>query len=77
MTPYRPGTQTGHAGFRLLLWAEWTKFRTVRGWTIGMIIAVLVTVGIALLDHSTCGIGNPGGPSVGCPAPRSGQAARR
>jgi ABC-type transport system involved in multi-copper enzyme maturation permease subunit len=43
------------AGFAPVLRAEWTKFRTVRGWVIGMIIAALVTVGIALLDHSECG----------------------
>jgi ABC-type transport system involved in multi-copper enzyme maturation permease subunit/regulation of enolase protein 1 (concanavalin A-like superfamily) len=38
-----------------------------------MILAALVTVGIALLDHSSCGIGNPGGGSgAGCPAPPVG-----
>ena len=41
--------------FAHLLRAEWTKFRTVRGWVIGMIIAALVTIGIALLNHSECG----------------------
>jgi ABC-type transport system involved in multi-copper enzyme maturation permease subunit len=60
-------------GFAPLLRAEWTKFRTVRGWVIGMIIAALVTVGIALLDHSSCGgQAAPGGPVVvgqGCAAP--------
>ena len=43
------------AGFGQLLRAEWIKFRTVRGWVIGMVIAALVTVGIALLNHSSCG----------------------
>jgi ABC-type transport system involved in multi-copper enzyme maturation permease subunit len=43
------------AGFGQLLRAEWIKFRTVRGWVIGMLIAALVTVGIALLNHSSCG----------------------
>ena len=66
----RPG---GGAGFGRLLHAEWTKFRTVRGWVIGMIIAVLVTAGIALLDHSSCGGQvTPGGPVIvgqGCGAP--------
>ncbi len=56
-----------------MLSAEWVKFRTVRGWVIGMIIAALVTVGIALLDHSSCGgQASPGGPVVvgqGCAAP--------
>jgi ABC-type transport system involved in multi-copper enzyme maturation permease subunit len=59
--------------FALVLRAEWVKFRTVRGWVIGMIIAALVTVGIALLDHSECGGQvTPGGPPVvgaGCSVP--------
>ncbi|MGP7997450.1 MAG: ABC transporter permease subunit [Streptosporangiaceae bacterium] len=63
----------GPAGFGPTLRAEWTKFRTVRGWVIGMIIAALVTVGIALLDHSSCGgQARPGGPVItgyGCAAP--------
>ena len=36
ITPYRPGQQAGRDGFAQLLRAEWTKFRTVRGWVIGM-----------------------------------------
>jgi hypothetical protein len=35
--------------------AEWTKFRTVRGWVIGMIVAGVLVVGIPLLGHSECG----------------------
>jgi ABC-type transport system involved in multi-copper enzyme maturation permease subunit len=58
------------------LHAEWTKFRTVRGWVAGVIIAVLLTAGIALLDHSQCGgTQTPGGPVItgaGCPAPPLG-----
>ena len=46
--PYRPGQQTGRDGFAQLLRAEWTKFRTVRGWVIGMTVAVLVTAGLGL-----------------------------
>src|SRR5690242_13664183 len=49
-------TPAAPTGFAHVLRAEWTKFRTVRGWVIGMIIAALVTVGIALLDHSECGV---------------------
>jgi ABC-type transport system involved in multi-copper enzyme maturation permease subunit len=70
------GTPAAHAGFGRLLRAEWTKFRTVRGWVIGMLVAALVTVAIALLNHSSCG-GTvvPGGKvitGVGCAAPASG-----
>jgi ABC-type transport system involved in multi-copper enzyme maturation permease subunit len=48
VTPYRPGQQTGRDGFAQLLRAEWTKFRTVRGWVIGTVVAVLVMAGIGL-----------------------------
>ena len=75
-TPYRPGVPPVHTGFRHVLRAEWVKFLTVRGWVAGMLVAGLVTVGIALLNHSTCGGSvTPGGPQVigvGCPAPPSG-----
>ena len=72
VTPYRPDVRAGRDGFAQLLHAEWTKFRTVRGWVIGVILAALLTVGIALLDHSSCGIGNTGGVPRGCPAPAVG-----
>ena len=73
VTSRAPGTRAGHSGFGRLLRAEWVKFRTVRGWVIGMLVGLLVTAGVALLDHSTCG-GTvvPGGKAttgVGCAAP--------
>jgi hypothetical protein len=37
-----------------LLHAEWTKFRTVRGWVIGALVVVLATVGVGLLAHESC-----------------------
>jgi ABC-type transport system involved in multi-copper enzyme maturation permease subunit len=49
VTPYQPDQQAGRDGFGQLLRSEWTKFRTVRGWVIGMAVAVLVTLGIGLL----------------------------
>ena len=48
VTPYRPGQQAGRDGFAQLLRAEWTKFRTVRGWVIGTVVVVLVTAGLGL-----------------------------
>jgi ABC-type transport system involved in multi-copper enzyme maturation permease subunit len=48
VTPYRPGQQAGRDGFAQLLRAEWTKFRTVRGWVIGLVVAVLVMLGLGL-----------------------------
>ncbi|MFB4297626.1 ABC transporter permease subunit [Actinomadura sp. NTSP31] len=73
MTPGKPRARAHRAGFGALLRAEWTKFRTVRGWTVGMVIAVLVTAGIALLDHSSCGgvtaPGDAAAAGAGCSAP--------
>jgi len=48
VTPYRPDQQTGRDGFAQLLLAEWTKLRTVRGWVIGLLVAVLVMLGLGL-----------------------------
>ena len=63
----RAGERAGHTGFARVLHAEWTKFRTVRGWMIGMIVAALVTVMLGLLaslaTHSFC---TPV-PGEGCP----------
>jgi hypothetical protein len=43
VTPYRSRQQPGPDDFPHLLWAEWTKFRTVRGWVIAMIAAAALT----------------------------------
>ena len=74
ITPYRSDLLAGPDGFAQLLHAEWTKFRTVRGWVIGVIIATLLIVGIALLNHSSCGsaVTPGGGSSPGCPVPPVG-----
>ena len=75
LAPYRSELHTGRDGFAQLLRAEWTKFRTVRGWVIGMIVALLVIVGIGALTgaNSECGIQlGPNSPSLACPAPPTG-----
>jgi ABC-type transport system involved in multi-copper enzyme maturation permease subunit len=69
VTPYRSDVTAGRDSFARLLRAEWTKFRTVRGWVVGVFIAALVTVGIAMLDHSECGVDNPGGAPTACASP--------
>jgi ABC-type transport system involved in multi-copper enzyme maturation permease subunit len=48
-------------GFGQLLHAEWTKFRTVRGWVIAMIIAAVVIVGFGLMPglRGSCGQHGP------------------
>jgi ABC-type transport system involved in multi-copper enzyme maturation permease subunit len=48
ITPYRSAARDARDGFGQLLHAEWTKFRTVRGWVIGMIVAFLVTAGLGV-----------------------------
>ena len=49
VTPYKSDQQAGRDGFAELLHAEWTKFRTVRGWVIGAIAAIVVAAGVGLL----------------------------
>jgi ABC-type transport system involved in multi-copper enzyme maturation permease subunit len=70
--PPASGGQTapGQGGwpFGALVHAEWTKLRTVRGWLAALIAAGLVTIGIGLLNHSSCGTVTPGGASAGCSA---------
>src|SRR5580658_8859400 len=67
----RPRTGTGaeadagHGGFGWLLRSEWTKFHTVRGWVIGMIIAAILTVFVGLFAAGNANIGcqnSPNGP---------------
>src|SRR5262249_50658371 len=52
ITPYRSDVRAGRDGFGQLLRAEWTKFRTVRGWVIGMIAAAAVTGLLGLVAAS-------------------------
>jgi ABC-type transport system involved in multi-copper enzyme maturation permease subunit len=48
VAPYRSESRAARDGFPQLLHAEWTKFRTVRGWVIGLIVAVVVTAGLGM-----------------------------
>ena len=47
--PYRSELSSGRDGFGQLLYAEWTKFRTVRGWIIGLVIGLIAMAGLGLL----------------------------
>lgn len=60
LAPYESPVRAGRDGFWRLVHAEWTKFRTVRGWVIAMILAAALPVGVVFLAHSDCGIGVPG-----------------
>jgi ABC-type transport system involved in multi-copper enzyme maturation permease subunit len=74
ITPYRPPQQAGRDRFAQLLHAEWTKFRTLRGWVIAIVIAAaaIAVVGVLLpRGQSPCGAGclahvptGPGGEAV-------------
>ena len=72
VTPDRPTVAATHESFWHLVHAEWTKFRTVRGW----VIAVLVTiVAITAFVFVAIGVGRScvgsGGPPA-CPAQPTG-----
>src|SRR5690348_16917393 len=60
MVPERSGrrSEAGRDGFWRLVHAEWTKFRTVRGWVIAMVIGAALTAGVGLYAAS--------GPQTGC-----------
>ena len=74
MAPERPDAETaGHDGFWRLVHAEWTKFRTVRGWVIAMVIGAALTAGVGLYAASgpqtgcqPTGPNGPTGPPVSC-----------
>ena len=71
-THYRSKLPVDRAGFAQLLCAEWTKFRTVRGWVIGMVAATLLIVLFAVLT----GLSSPRpnhGPHPSVPVDRVGQ----
>ena len=77
MTPYHSELRPARR-FTQLLRAEWTKFRTVRGWVIGMAVALLLIVGLGALTgaNSECGISWPRRPALACPAPPTGPGRR-
>ena len=76
------GDRTRGGAFGGLLRAEWTKFRSVRGWVIGMILAALLTIFLGVFAaanatsaaRSTAARRRPGRPA--CPTSRTGRAAR-
>jgi ABC-type transport system involved in multi-copper enzyme maturation permease subunit len=70
VTPYRTAQPGGRDGFVQILRSEWTKFRTVRGWVIGMVVAILVMLGIGLF---AAGVGSSSCQGPSGPA-RSGKA---
>jgi ABC-2 family transporter protein len=68
-TSYRSARPTGHDGFGQLLWAEWTKLRTVRGWVLALVLAAALTAAVPIFLASTAtayGSGHAIGPQTSC-----------
>jgi len=60
-TAYRSQARPAGARFTALLRAEWVKFRTVRGWVAGLIVAALAIIAFGLGPSATgsCGMNGP------------------
>jgi ABC-type transport system involved in multi-copper enzyme maturation permease subunit len=67
-TPPQPTIQAERGSFRSVLWAEWTKFHTVRGWVIGLVVAAALCVTFTFLTAN----GTHEGSCTGPPPPGSG-----
>jgi ABC-type transport system involved in multi-copper enzyme maturation permease subunit len=63
MAPHLRGLRPRLVGFAWALRSEWVKFRTVRGWVIAMIIAVLLTVLLGIFAAGNVNIGCQNGPN--------------
>ncbi|GGN94829.1 hypothetical protein GCM10011579_094770 [Streptomyces albiflavescens] len=64
MTRPRAEARPGRGGFGRLLHAEWTKFRTVRGWTLSTVGAVLIICLVGLLATAPASESHPNGSSA-------------
>jgi ABC-type transport system involved in multi-copper enzyme maturation permease subunit len=72
IAPYQSQAPTGRDRFGRLVRAEWTKFRTVRGWVIAILLAPLLIVAVGFLTRSGCNVAGANGRPVACPAPPTG-----
>ena len=70
-TLYHSQIEAGHDSFGQTVRAEWVKFRTVRGWVIGMVIAALaiLALGLGPSAQGSCGTN---GPASDCTQPLDG-----
>ncbi|MFF5970001.1 hypothetical protein ACFY7C_00595 [Streptomyces sp. NPDC012769] len=75
LTPRPPATRRcERGGFLRTLHAEWTKFRTVRGWALAMAGALLVTVVVGLLGTAAPAPDGRGADSASYPKGPGGEA---
>ena len=61
VTPHRPPVTPERDSFWHLVQAEWTKFRTVRGWVIAVLVTIVAIGAGAFLGTDVsggCGVGN-------------------
>ena len=76
MLTYQSPVADSRDSFGQTVRAEWTKFRTVRGWLIGLLLAAVLPAGLASLSRSGCAVSTsgPNGKSVttACPGPPTG-----
>jgi ABC-type transport system involved in multi-copper enzyme maturation permease subunit len=65
ITPQRASGPPGRADFGHLVRAEWTKFRTVRGWVIGIVVAAALMdlVGLFAAGQANVSCNNGPGPA--------------
>jgi ABC-type transport system involved in multi-copper enzyme maturation permease subunit len=54
-TAYRSAVPTGRIGFGQLLRAEWTKLVSVRGWVLGLLAVVVLTLTLSVLGAAVSG----------------------
>ncbi|MFG3510665.1 hypothetical protein ACGF5F_34795 [Streptomyces sp. NPDC047821] len=73
--PRPPATRRAErSGFLRTLHAEWTKFRTVRGWVLAMAGALLATIVVGLLGTAAPAPGGRGAGSASYPRGPGGEA---
>ena len=65
VTPHRSRLTPERESFWHLVHAEWTKFRTVRGWVIAVLVTIVAITAFVFLasDVSSCCVGG-NGPAV-------------
>jgi len=70
--PHRSSLPPGRDSFWHLVHAEWTKFRTVRGWVIAALVTIVaITAFVFVASDASRSCAGPGGPSA-CPTQPTG-----
>jgi ABC-type transport system involved in multi-copper enzyme maturation permease subunit len=74
MTPHRSPLTQERESFWHLVHAEWTKFRTVRGWVIAVLVTIAAITALTFLGADTSGGCTQAGVAhaAACPAPPTG-----